>query len=339
MKTEKKLFHSFDASAFDEELGLLNEMSEKGWQLSAMGLITQKYVWDDSAVYRYAIDHQDELSAGEFKQYRAEFEDQGWAYVTKNGGWYVFRRLYDPALPEDEYLIYSDEPSFRDMKRTVSDGVNILGLAGLPGCLVTPSVSFLPLVLAMLYTIADSVRRQRRLKMVRRVPKPYQFHLWRCSTWLVLLLLLAGVAYQAVSDFARPEMTPIRDRPSMEPVFGVQSVEFTIEVTDIYGIYALAVGSDEPTVPYWVTDAEGKLVFSGEMTARYNVPKDRFFRSGDYTLSVDWSGTAGGRGVYVSDPGPLVRGVPEWVFIVWYTFWPAIYIALGVINKKRRRRR
>ena len=97
MKTTKTVFHIFDASAFDEELGFLNEMSEKGWQLSDMDMrwFSQKYVWDDSVVYRYAIDYQD-LSVGEFKQYRAEFEDQGWSFVTHRGSWFF---SVSPMIP------------------------------------------------------------------------------------------------------------------------------------------------------------------------------------------------------------------------------------------------
>ena len=132
MRETKTVLHRFDSSAFDEELGFLDAMSGKGWQMTRMRAFTQEYIWDDSAIYRYAIDYQDSLSSYDFSRYREEFEDHGWSFAANRGDWYVFRRPYDPALPEEEYLLYTDVPSFRDMKSRASLAVNITGLLYLP---------------------------------------------------------------------------------------------------------------------------------------------------------------------------------------------------------------
>lgn len=339
MKTTKTVFHIFDASAFDEELGFLNEMSEKGWQLSDMDMrwFSQKYVWDDSIVYRYAIDYQD-LSAGEFKQYRAEFEDQGWSFVTHRGSWYFFRKPYDPALPENEYLIYTDDHSFRDMKRTINSAVNISGIMFLPNWLMHPSVSFLLLASSMILAFVDSIQRQRRLKRVCRKPKPYRFHLWRHSTLLMILLIILGAAYSAIGASFETEFNPVmRGNGPRPPLSGVQSTEITVRLPDLYGIHAYAEDADIQSAPYWITDKDGELICSGVVETKGQV--NRFFWPGTYTLTIDWGPAPGwhaSRWATIGYPGSLLPDVPFGAYIAWIFGWCAVYFVIIAIQKKRR---
>ena len=339
MKTTKTVFHIFDASAFDEELGFLNEMSEKGWQLSDMDMrwFSQKYVWDDSVVYRYAIDYQD-LSVGEFKQYRAEFEDQGWSFVTHRGSWFFFRKPYDPALPEEEYLIYTDEPSFRDMKRSINMAVNTVGIMCLPNWLMHPSLSFLLLALAMLLAFADSIQRRRRLKRVCRKPKPYRAHLWRHSTLLIILLMLLGVAYSSIGDALETEFNPVmRSDGPLPPLSGVQSTEVTVKLPDLYGIHAYAEEADIRSVPYWVTDKDGELICSGVVETKGRV--NRFLWPGTYTLTVDWGPAPSwnaSRWATIGYPGSLLPDVPFGAYLAWILGWGVVYFVIIAIQKKKR---
>ena len=344
MKTTKTVFHIFDASAFDEELGLLNEMSEKGWQLADadMRWFSQKYVRDGSVVYRYAIDYQD-LSVGEFSRYRAEFADQGWTFVTHRGNWYYFRKPADPALSEDEYLLYTDEPSFRDMKRSVNLKVNLSVIFLLPSLLlIGPCMSAFLETAALLLVGLVSVLRCRRLGRVRCVPKKYRFHLWRYA-WVPIILLLALSFVFIGARAGEARTTP--------PAVGVQSVTLTVKLPDVYAIWADFTASDafdpeapepaapEPDVsgaPYTVTNGEGAIIAAGVLSASENERMHRFLWPGRYTLTVDW-GTEGDMTAYsagFSYPAP-VFDIPLWADFAWIAAWGAALYALSIVLKRK----
>ena len=281
MKETKTVLHRFDFSSFDEELGFLNEMSEKGWQLARMRIFTQEYVRDDRAAYRYAIDFQQSLSAYDFSQYREEFEDRGWAYVTNRGGWYVFRRPYDPALPEEAYLLYSDEPSFRDMKTRVGFAVDLVFLMYLPSMLRCFVLSYLILMAFCLLFFVDSIARRHRFRKIRRAPKPYRFHLYRYST-LPLLLLFSLIFVFLPSK---------QDLYMQGQAVGMQSEQFTMNKPDFVALNMLTYSSkdaEEPLRPVFIlTDESGRTVDSGLMDPN-GKPTNEFLRAGTYTLTVDW---------------------------------------------------
>ena len=54
--------------------------------------------------------------------YRRELEElnrqseQGWEYIrTTFNGWSYFRKPWDPSLPEEQYEIFTDQASLREM--------------------------------------------------------------------------------------------------------------------------------------------------------------------------------------------------------------------------------
>ena len=49
-------------------------------------------------------------------RYIETFREQGWEYVNSTfNGWHYFRKLYDPALPEEAYEIFSDRESLHEL--------------------------------------------------------------------------------------------------------------------------------------------------------------------------------------------------------------------------------
>ena len=322
MKTEKIVWHLFDPSAFDEELGLLNAMSEKGWQLADMCAFTQKYVWDDGTVYRYAIDLQESLSVSEFTQYRVEFEEQGWAYVTKHGSWYVFRRPYDTALPEESYLLYTDEPSFRDMKRGVGPGLSLFGLIWLPAVISRLSLyTILPMVVWLLH-IVDYAFRRRRLRRVRRVPKPYRFHTWRYSNILILLLLLS--CFAAVQRAIHTDVFLTEGQ-----TVGVQSGSFTMRAPDLVTLRLWTASPKDGTIPaespvFTLRDENGRLVDSGLLDRDDSTTE--FLSAGTYTLTVDWDAA--------SVPGAARNGGTDYFLQLGHVSFAStsVYIALLILD-------
>ncbi len=44
--------------------------------------------------------------------------EQGWEYVDRTfNGWFFFRKEYDASLPEEQYEIYTDTLSLKEMRR------------------------------------------------------------------------------------------------------------------------------------------------------------------------------------------------------------------------------
>ena len=110
-KRTVKMFAAWDYEFEEQEF---NRMSEQGWQLVSGGSFTQKYEYDDSVVYRYQLDYNNDVS--DMTRYEETFRDAGWERVNSNfNGWHVFRKAYDPALPQEEYEIYTDDQSRNEM--------------------------------------------------------------------------------------------------------------------------------------------------------------------------------------------------------------------------------
>ena len=114
MKKTKSSYKMYPAWEFDREVKELDEQSRKGWQLTKGGCFHRKYQFDDGVRYRYALDFNQEIS--DPVRYREIFAEQGWEFVNSTfNGWHYFRKVFDPALPEEEYQIYTDTASRQEM--------------------------------------------------------------------------------------------------------------------------------------------------------------------------------------------------------------------------------
>ena len=113
-KKTKRTFRFFAAWDYEFEEQEYNRMSEQGWQLVNGGSFTQKYEYDDSVIYRYRLDYNNDVQ--DMTRYDETFRDAGWERVNSTAnGWHVFRKVYDPQEPEEEYEIYTDEQSRVEM--------------------------------------------------------------------------------------------------------------------------------------------------------------------------------------------------------------------------------
>ena len=110
----KRTFKIFAAWDYEFEEKEYNRMSEQGWQLVNGGSFSQKYEFDDSVIYRYQLDYNNGIT--DMDRYDETFRDAGWERVNSTGnGWHVFRKAYDPNLPDEAYEIYTDEQSRTEM--------------------------------------------------------------------------------------------------------------------------------------------------------------------------------------------------------------------------------
>ena len=113
-KKTKRTFHMFAAWDYEFEAKEYDRMSAQGWQLVSGGSFTQKYEFDDSVVYRYQLDYNNDVK--DMERYDETFRDAGWERVNSTAnGWHIFRKAYDAALPDEEYEIYTDEQSRVEM--------------------------------------------------------------------------------------------------------------------------------------------------------------------------------------------------------------------------------
>ena len=116
MKRYKTVFRAYFAWDFQQELNELDRMSQQGWQLVKGGCFHSRFRWEPERRYRYQLDYRPGID--DMDRYLETFREQGWEYVNSTfNGWRYFRKAYDPALPEEEYEIFTDRSSLTEMTR------------------------------------------------------------------------------------------------------------------------------------------------------------------------------------------------------------------------------
>lgn len=110
----KRKFGFYAAWNYELELDDLNEMSAKGWQLINGGLFSNKFKKNTEIQYRYQLDYHPNIE--DKGRYIETFREQGWEYISSTfNGWHYFRKLYDVNKPEEEYEIFTDASSVKEM--------------------------------------------------------------------------------------------------------------------------------------------------------------------------------------------------------------------------------
>lgn len=114
MRKYKKKYNIYVAWNYEHEEDVINRESERGWQLISGKSFSHKYEYNPDVCYRYQIDYQPNLP--HVGRYIQTYHEQGWEFVSKTfNGWYYFRKIYDPELPEDQYHLYTDSHSLQEM--------------------------------------------------------------------------------------------------------------------------------------------------------------------------------------------------------------------------------
>ena len=114
MGNYKRKFGIYSAWNYELEIQELNEMSAQGWQLIDGGLFSNKFKKNTEIQYRYQLDFQPNIE--DKGRYMETFREQGWEYVNSTfNGWHYFRKLYDASRPEEEYEIFTDVSSAKEM--------------------------------------------------------------------------------------------------------------------------------------------------------------------------------------------------------------------------------
>ena len=156
MKKTKNSYKAYAAWEFDREVQDLEERSRNGWQLIKGGCFHSKFSFDDSVQYRYALDFNQDIT--DPMRYRETFAEQGWEFINSTfNGWHYFRKAYDPSLPEEEYQIYTDAASRKEMANRWKRVARILGGIELVLGIVLLGMNFRLPAIHSLCTAAGSV--------------------------------------------------------------------------------------------------------------------------------------------------------------------------------------
>ncbi|MBR6643342.1 MAG: DUF2812 domain-containing protein [Lachnospiraceae bacterium] len=110
----KRKFGFYAAWNYELEIEDLNKMSADGWQLIKGGCFSSKFKKNTELQYRYQLDFHPRIE--DKGRYIETFREQGWEYVNSTiNGWHYFRKLYDVTKPEEEYEIFTDIRSIKEM--------------------------------------------------------------------------------------------------------------------------------------------------------------------------------------------------------------------------------
>ena len=114
MKEYKRVWNVYSAWDYTREIEDLNKRSEQGWQLIKGGLFSNIFKKNNDVRYRYQLDFNQKIE--DMGRYIETFHEQGWEYVNSTwNGWHYFRKIYDPALSSEEFEIYNDSESLKEM--------------------------------------------------------------------------------------------------------------------------------------------------------------------------------------------------------------------------------
>lgn len=114
MKNHKTTYWVYGAWEADKEIDALNNKSKEGWQVVKGGCFHTKFERNDNIQHRYQIDFNTNIK--DKQRYIETFEEQGWKYINSTfNGWHYFKKVYDKSLPEEEYQIYTDNESYKEM--------------------------------------------------------------------------------------------------------------------------------------------------------------------------------------------------------------------------------
>ena len=185
----KRTFKVFAAWDYEFEEREFNRMSEQGWQLVNGGSFSQKYEYDDSVIYRYQLDYNNEIK--DMARYDETFRDAGWERVNSTAnGWHIFRKAYDKSLPDEErwrnvcfiFICIVPINIFNSLRIMDTSDAGYIGVGSMLACVLV-----LGMLIAGIFSINRMIKSQKNSR-----PYPMKFFI------IMLLLLLAAIFAAAV---------------------------------------------------------------------------------------------------------------------------------------------
>lgn len=262
-RSKKAIIRIYSAWNYEKEIEDLNKLSTQGWQLEHGGYFASRFVRNDGLRYIYQLDYQPGLK--ELGRYLETYREQGWEFVNKTfNGWYYFRKLFDPALPAEEYEIFTDRASLTEMNRRWANIA--LTVAILLGILLLIDITqpMLPSLVMIAAIGVELIMFLRGYFIMKDTEKRKNDKRDSLRLAVVFGVLIIGILASSFLRTARPggeyRMSAQYNAPIQAGVDnGTVLNTFKIEYTDNYYL-DLAVEADTD-VTFRIADGDGKTVF------------------------------------------------------------------------------
>lgn len=271
MKRHKKKYNIYSAWNYGQEALDLNAQSEKGWQLVKGKSFSHKYEYNPKVCYRYQLDYLPGIS-GTAEMFRCieSYKEQGWEFINKTwNGWYYFRKAYDPTLPEEEYELYTDRASLKEMQGRWANFATILSvIIGLFFLLWSIHLFLQPCLPRLVLSLALGTEFfvfLRAVLLMRNPNKP-KAHRGDCIfTALFFVVLIGGVLLSILLQYNRPYTSCRSSAAYYDPLPAAldennQWYSFSTSYKDRYYL-DLNIDADAP-ICFTILDDAGKTVYT-----------------------------------------------------------------------------
>lgn len=277
-RSKKAIIRMYSAWNYEKEIEDLNKLSTQGWQLEHGGCFCSSFVRNNGLRYIYQLDYQPGLK--EMGRYLETYSEQGWEFVNRTfNGWYYFRKLYDPSLSAEEYEIFTDRASVKEMNSrwaklaltmTILFGIMLM-IEGI-FCITAPTIPTYVLITAVGVEFIMFLRGYLIMKDPQKSKNDKHDSLRLAVVFAVLII---GLLTSSFLRTARPGDECRMNAEYYNPVKagidnGTILNTFKIEYTDRYYL-DLEVKADSD-VTFSITDGAGKTVF--EKTGREYILSD-----------------------------------------------------------------
>lgn len=283
----KRSWKVYAAWDYRKEIENLNKASKQGWQLAKGGCFSSRFVKNPDVRYRYQLDFQKVSDMG---RYIETFREQGWEYVSSTfNGWHFFRKLYDPALPEEAYEIFTDRESLREMHRRWARVALIIGAViaafALLWAVRMVQVPKLPTLVQLLLFVFEAVTLLWGGFLVRKSDAGHRRRSGTPSVAVFLAVVLLGTAGSLVLTGLRPHFVTVTAAESVtEPVQNESWAGFQVRYPDWYYL-DLDIEAAEP-LTFSILDEAGDTVYQVTEAQLHRKAIPLRLSSGEYALTI-----------------------------------------------------
>ena len=261
-KQYKRSYRVYSAWNYQREIEDLNRMSERGWQLVRGGCFHSRFVRDPEVRYRYQLDYRLVEDMG---RYIETFREQGWEYVNSTfNGWHYFRKLYDAALPETAYEIFTDRESLHEMNNRWARVALVVGvIIGILAVLFAVRMILkpdLPRLVQFLTLLVESAVLLRGWSIMHK-PGPSRSRRGDSAFLTVFLaVILLGAVGSIVLTDLRPNISTEQQASAVEqPIEKNRWTEFQVQYPDRYYL-DLAMEAEAP-MTFEIIGEDGSSVY------------------------------------------------------------------------------
>ena len=261
-KDTRRSYKVYSAWNYQKEIEDLNRASEQGWQLVKGGCFHSTFVKNPDLRYRYQLDFGRIEDMG---RYLETFREQGWEYVNSTfNGWHYLRKLYDPALPEEAYEIFTDRESLHEMNSRWARLALILGailgvLAVIYAVRVIPRPD-LPMLILFLTLAIESAVLLRGWSIMRDPGASRSRRGDSAFLAVFLAVILLGAASNITLSCLRPDFSTEQQASAVDrPIVDERWVDFEVRYPDSY--YLDLTMEAEAPMTFAILDEDGEAVY------------------------------------------------------------------------------